>query len=224
MGRTYLAHEGRLVGLIAYADAPRPEAREVLQRLRDRGVRRMVMVTGDNPQAAGYVARQVGIDSVEANVFPEQKAEIVRRLQAEGYVVGVIGDGINDSPTLAYADISFSLRAGTDVAQETADIVLHGDFDGLPRAIDIARQSMRLIRKNLAIVALTNGVGLALASVGLVGSVVATGLNNGSAVAAGFNGLRPLLSPRPAALGGNAGGDGAAGAGDEAFEQLFAAE
>lgn len=194
----FVAHDGRLIGLIAYADTARAEASAVIERLRDRGVRRLLMVTGDNERAAWYVARQVGIERVEANVFPERKAEIVRELQAAGHVVGVIGDGINDSPALAHADVSFSLKAGSDVAKETADIVLHGDLHGLPESIDVARESLRLIRQNLALVAVPNVVGLALASVGLIGPAVSTAINNGSTVVAGLNGLRPLLAAGPA--------------------------
>ncbi len=170
----------------------------MLRGLRDRGVRELIMVTGDNAQAAHYVARRVGITRVEADVFPAEKAEIVRRLQAEGHVVAVIGDGINDSPALAYADVSFSLKAGSDVARETADIVLHGDLNGLPQAIDAAREAMRRIREGVAIVAAPNAAGLALSTAGAIGPVGATALNNGASVAACLNVLRPLLA-RPAA-------------------------
>jgi Cu2+-exporting ATPase len=189
-----VAVDGRLVGAIRYADATRPEAAAVLASLRARGVRRIVMMTGDSEAVAREVAREVGIDEVEAGVFPERKAEVVRALQAAGYVVGVIGDGINDSPALAYADVSFSLKEGTDVARETADVVLHGDLRGLVDSIDLARDSMRLLRENLAIVAVPNAAGMLLATLGAVGPLVATALNNGSAVAAAVNGLRPLMA------------------------------
>src|SRR5262249_43194979 len=129
----YVALDGQLVGAIGYADLVRPEARLVVAGLRARGVRRLLMVTGDSASVRGAVADAVGIDEVHAEVFPEQKAALVRRLQADGYVVGVIGDGINDSPALAYADVSISLTEGSDVARETADVVLHGDLHGLPQ-------------------------------------------------------------------------------------------
>ncbi len=189
----FVARDGTAIGLIGYADAPRPEAASVLRGLRDRGVRELIMVTGDNEQAAHYVARRVGITRVEADVFPAEKAEIVRRLQAVGHVVAVIGDGINDSPALAYADVSFSLKAGSDIARETADIVLHGDLYGLPQAIDTAREAMQRIRESVAIVAVPNAAGLALSTVGAIGPVAATALNNGASVAACLNALRPLL-------------------------------
>ncbi len=195
----FVARDETAIGLIGYADAPRPEAAAVLRGLRDRGVRELIMVTGDNAQAAQFVARRVGITRVEADVFPAEKAEIVRRLQAEGHVVAVIGDGINDSPALAYADVSFSLKAGSDVARETADIVLHGDLYGLPQAVDTAREAMRHIRESVAIVVAPNAAGLALSTAGAIGPVVATALNNGSSVAACLNALRPLLRREAAA-------------------------
>jgi Cu2+-exporting ATPase len=201
----FVAREGRPIGLIAYADVARPEAGSVLGRLHAQGIRNLIMVTGDSPEVAEAIAREVGIDRIEAAVFPERKAEIVRELQRQGRVVGVIGDGINDSPALAYADVAFSLKAGTDVARETAEVVLHGDLHGLPEAIDLARESMRLIRQNLAIVAVPNAAGLALASAGLVGPAMAAALNNGSSVVAAVNSLRPLVDSERPGEGGEAG-------------------
>jgi Cu2+-exporting ATPase len=193
-----VALDGDLIGLISYADAPRPEAQRVIQQLRDRGVREIVMVTGDSLVVGRAVARHVGIDRVEAEALPDEKAAFVRRLQREGHVVGVMGDGINDSPALKYADVSISLKAGTDVARETADIVLHGDLHGLPAAVDVARESMSLIRQNLALVVAPNTVGLVLAGTGLIGPIPSAALNNGSTVLAAINGLRPLLPSRDA--------------------------
>ena len=189
----FVSRGDHVLGWVCYADVPRPEAREVLAKLHKRGVCNLIMVTGDNPRVARVVARQLGIDRVEASVFPERKAEIVSELRAQGHVVGVIGDGINDSPALAYADVSFSLKGGTDVARETADVVLHGDLHGLPEAIDISRQAMGLIRQNLAITAVPNAAGLLLAGVGAIGPISATLLSNGSTVAAAMNALRPLV-------------------------------
>jgi Cu2+-exporting ATPase len=195
----FVACAGRTAGWIAYADTPRPEAYGVVQELRSSGVS-LIMVTGDQPDVASAVARQIGIDRVEAEVFPERKASIVRELQERGHVVGVVGDGINDSPALAYADVSISLRDSSDIARETADVVLHGDLRGLAEAIDIARHAMRIIHEDLAIVALPNALGFASAALGFMNPTMATALNNGSAVAAALNGLRPL-SYRPNANG-----------------------
>ncbi len=197
MGKTgastvFVARGGRTIGWIAYADIARSEAREVVRMLRESGVRRLVMVTGDQPDVAAAVAQEIGIDRIEAEVFPERKAEIVRALQERGHVVAVVGDGINDSPALGYADVSISLKDSSDIARESADVVLHGDLRGLAEAVDIARHTMRIIRDDLAIVAVPNAVGFALACVGVVSPTMATALNNGSAVAAALNGLRPL--------------------------------
>lgn len=199
----YVARAGRAIGMICYADMVRSEARPVLERLRARGIREFVMVTGDNLGVAKVVARELGIDRVAAEVFPEQKAAIVQELQRQGRVVAVVGDGINDSPALAFADISISLKAGSDVAQETADIVLHGDLHGLPDAVDLAREAMTLIRQNVGLVVVPNAVGMLGASLGLVGPLAATAVNNGSSVVAALNGLRPLLPAQPVNPGRN---------------------
>jgi len=189
----FVANDGRLLGAVSYADVPRAEAQRVIGALRSRGIKHFVMVTGDNAGVARFVAGELGIDDVEAEVFPERKAEIVRELQQRGHVVGVIGDGINDSPALAYADVSISLKAASEVARETADIVLHGDLTGLPVAVDIAREALDVIRQNLVVVGAPNAAGMVLAALGGVGPVGATALNNGSSIAAALNGLRPLL-------------------------------
>lgn len=191
----FVGWNGTVIGAVAYADRPRTEAAEVLKELHQRGIRRVVMVTGDHPLVARAVARQVGIDQVEAEAFPEQKTEIVRKLQCEGYVVGVVGDGINDSPALAYADVSISLKGGTDLARETADVVLHGDLRGIVEAIDLSRETMALVRQNLTLVAVPNLAGIALATIGLIGPLASTAINNGSAALAAVNALRPLLGP-----------------------------
>jgi Cu2+-exporting ATPase len=196
----FVARDGVAIGAITYADLPRPEARAIIRALHDRGLRHCVMVTGDDAGVASAIAQEVGLDRVEAEVFPERKAEIVRQLQRRGHVVGVIGDGINDSPALAYADVSISLKAGSDVARETADVVLHGDLWGLVQAIDVARESMAVVRSGLAIVGVPNAAGMVLAGAGLVPPAAATAVNNGSNVAAALNALRPLLHRRaPAA-------------------------
>jgi len=190
----FVVRDGAPIGFVAYADAPRPEAAAVVRGLRARGVRNLIMVTGDNPRVAEIVARQVGIDRVEAEVFPEGKAELVRELRRRGHVVGVVGDGINDSPALSFADVSFSLKAGSDAARETADIVLHGDLTGLGESIDLAREAMGLVRQNLTLVVVPNAAGMVLAGLGLLNPIAATAINNGSAILAAANGLRPLVS------------------------------
>ncbi|HYZ15614.1 MAG TPA: HAD-IC family P-type ATPase, partial [Candidatus Acidoferrum sp.] len=192
----FVARGGEVIGWITYADIARGEAPDVIRQLRAYGVVDLAMVTGDQPDVAAAVAASLGIEHVDAAVFPERKAEIVQALQRRGRTVAVVGDGINDSPALAYADVAVSLKDGSDAARETADVVLHGDLRGIPEAIDIARHAMRTIHEELAIVAVPNALGFVLAALGFISPTIATALNNGSAVAAGLSGLRPL-SYRP---------------------------
>jgi Cu+-exporting ATPase len=151
-GRTllYVAVDGALAGLLAVADTVKPEAREVVARLRSLGMD-VVMLTGDERRAAEAVAREVGIDRVLAQVLPGDKAATVRELQAGGAVVGMVGDGINDAPALAQADVGFAMGSGTDVAIEAADVlVVGGRLRALPAAILASRATLRNIRQNLA--------------------------------------------------------------------------
>jgi heavy metal translocating P-type ATPase len=194
----YVALDGRLIGLLAYADPLRPESAAVVASLRRLGVKRILMLTGDNEAVAAATSSQVGIREYRAAVFPEQKAAIVRDLQRAGHTVAVVGDGINDSPALVHADVAVSLHHGTDVAREAADVILtDDDLRRVPEAIGIARSAMRLVRENLGIVVVPNGIGLVLAALGLIGPAGATLANNGSTVVAALNSLRPLIASAP---------------------------
>ena len=145
----WVARDGRLLGLLEISDVARPESAQVVRALRTLGLR-VAMVTGDAEAAARVIAGRLGIDDIYAQVLPQDKAEIVRRLQAEGRKVVFVGEGINDSPALAQADVGMALASGTDIAMEAADITLtHGDLGGVITAIQAARQSMRTIRGNL---------------------------------------------------------------------------
>ena len=139
---------------------------------------------------------RLGIERYVAEVFPGDKLAAVKQLQEQGYTVAVVGDGINDSPALAQADVGIAVNGGTALAQETADVViLQGDLHKLLEAIAIARQGVGLIRQNWNIIRVPNTIGLGLAFVGLLNPVSASLISDGAALAAGANSLRPLISP-----------------------------
>lgn len=192
----YVCINNELAGIITYQDQLRPEVKKVLKALRQRGVKRIFMATGDHDASAQAIALQAGITDVLSGIFPEEKADLVRSLKSEGHTVAVVGDGVNDSPALALADIGISLHSATDAAREYADIVLTDDnLARIPEAIDISRNALLIIKQNAALfVALPNGAGLVLAAMGVMGPAYATLLSNGSAIAAGLNSLRPLAN------------------------------
>ena len=150
-GRTvvHVARAGRLLGLIAIADAPRPTSAAAVSALKERGVE-VAMLTGDNRATAERVGRELGVTTVLAEVLPGQKAEQVKALQAKGKKVGMVGDGINDAPALTQADVGFAIGAGTDVAMESADVVLmKSDPVGVVGAVGLSRATLRKMHQNL---------------------------------------------------------------------------
>jgi P-type Cu+ transporter len=150
-GRTamYVAIDGQLAGLVAVADPIKPTSRAAIQRLRRMGLN-VVMLTGDNRRTAEAVAGDAGIDRVVADVMPEGKVAEIRRIQAEGNVVAMVGDGVNDAPALAQADIGIAMGTGTDIAAEAGDVVLmRGDLNGVAGAIELSRRTLRTMKQNL---------------------------------------------------------------------------
>jgi Cu+-exporting ATPase len=160
----FIAVDQRPAGILAVADPIKKSTPEAIARLHREGIR-IVMLTGDNPTTARAVARKLEIDRVEAEVLPEQKGEVVKRLQAEGHVVAMAGDGINDAPALAQADVGIAMGTGTDVAIESAGIILvKGDLLGIARARRLSRATMRNIRENLFFAFVYNIVGVPVAA------------------------------------------------------------
>jgi Cu+-exporting ATPase len=160
----FVSIEGRPAGLLGIADPIKQSAAEAVRLLHDEGLR-IVMVTGDSRTTAEAVARKLGIDDVRAEVLPKQKGEEVKRLQSEGHVVAMAGDGINDAPALAQAQVGIAMGTGTDVAMESAGVTLvKGDLRGIVRARRLSRATMRNIRQNLAFAFLYNVLGVPVAA------------------------------------------------------------
>ncbi len=193
----HVAVDGRLAGLIPYADEIRADSRAVIRRLGQMGIRNTIMLTGDNATVARAVGRRLGLARQFADMLPADKAEVIQQLRREGNVVAMVGDGINDSPALSYADVGIAMRHGAEVAHESAHVVLMEDsLQKLVKAIEISRDAVGLIRQNYAIVAGFNTLALALALAlpgGLVSPVTTALVSNGSAIVAALNGMRPIL-------------------------------
>ena len=168
-----LARNGVLMGYIAFADRLRDSSRAAVAQLAEMGIR-VAMLSGDNHATAQAIARQAGIAEFRAGVLPQDKAAQVQSFKADGQLVGMVGDGINDAPALAAADVSFAMRSGSDIAIEAADITLmRNDLAGVADAISLSRATLRKIRQNLFFAFAYNVLGIPLAALGMLNPVIA---------------------------------------------------
>lgn len=180
----------KAVALFGIADKPRADAKQAIERLHRLGVKPL-MVTGDTEQTARYIAAQVGIETVVAQAKPERKLEIVRELQARGEKVGMIGDGINDAPALAAADVSFAIGTGTDVAIETADLTLvSGDISKVAEVMELSGATLEIIKQNLFWALGYNTIAIPVAAMGKLNPMIASGTMAMSSISVVLNSLR----------------------------------
>lgn len=182
--------EGKTIGWIAVADTLKETSLEAVQRLKGMGID-VVMLTGDNERTAKAIAAQAGIEEVIAEVLPDHKAEAVMRYQENGNIVGMVGDGINDAPALAQADLGFAMGTGTDIAMEASDITLmRGDLMNIPLAIGLSRTTMKVIKQNLFWAFFYNTAGIPLAALGFLNPMLAGAAMALSSVSVVSNSLR----------------------------------
>lgn len=195
---TMFVYSEHLLGAISLADTPRAGAREALAAVKALGIKRTVMLTGDNPRAANSVARLVGVDEVRAGLLPQDKLQVIHDLEARYGPVGMVGDGVNDAPALAAATVGVAMGGiGSDVAMETADVVLMADDLGkLPEAIDISRRARRTVIQNLAFALTVITTLITLVLLDKMTLTYAVMGHEGSTILVAFNGLRLLLPRR----------------------------
>jgi Cd2+/Zn2+-exporting ATPase len=196
-----VAHNDEVIGLLAIADEIRPEIPEAIRLLKTMGVERITMLTGDHPRVAEAVAKAIGVDDFRAELLPEQKQEFVKTLQADGHVVGMIGDGMNDAPALALADVGIAMgAAGTDVAIETADVTLmNDDISGVVDFMWMSAKVLRRIKLNILFSMIYNVIGLTLGVMGMMTPIIAVIFQEAGCVTVVFSSTLLLWAKRGAA-------------------------
>lgn len=198
ISKLYVAIDDKVVGLIGYTDGTRPEVKKVVRKLRANGKRRVILLSGDNVRVARHLARKIGIDEAIGGLMPRQKSDYVRKLRAQGHVVAMVGDGINDAPALAVADVGISIAGSTEVAVETADVILlEGGLANLAKAFAISDQAMRSVRQSLTTIIVPNAIAMVMAAFGILSPPIVAVINNGATIGAVLVGIcsNKLLSP-----------------------------
>lgn len=196
--RVYVAADGQLLGIITCADPLRPQVAAIIAHLKSEGIT-PYLVSGDSQAVTSHVAEEVGINSkhVYAEMLPQQKLALVKSLQDQGRRVAFIGDGINDAAAMAHADVSITLNSATDLALETAGIVLtQNKLTDLLITLELSRHAMHIIGQNKALVIVPNVGGILYATLTVMNPIAGVVINNGSAAAAALNSLRPLAGPK----------------------------
>ena len=190
----YMGFGDQLIGILGIVDPIRPEAPQVIAALRERGISRIVMLTGDDERTAANVARMLGVDAYRAQVLPSDKSDYVTALKAEGRKVMMVGDGINDSPALSCADVGVTLREGTAIAQEVADVVLtNNTLADLPLAVDLGRATLTRIKANFGISVLMNTGFIVGGLMGVITPAIGAILHNVTTIGVCLNAMRSTL-------------------------------
>lgn len=194
----YIARENVLVGIIGVKDVLRPGIDQTIRGLRSNGVEKIYVVTGDHYDSAAIMARDLDIDEIKASMLPEDKSNFVKKLQSEGKRVAMVGDGINDGPALAVADLGIAMKTnGTDVAIEAADVAITGDrLQSVSETIQISRQAMKMIRQNFTFSIGINSLGILLGMFGMISPLTAAIMHNANTLGVVFNSSRLYLTGR----------------------------
>ncbi len=189
-----VAINDEVVGVVGYSDGTRPESAGLVEKLKAKGKRKVVLLSGDSPEVVQNVAHEVGIDEAVGGLLPDEKADYIKKLRKAGHVVAMVGDGINDVPALALADVGISIAGSTDVAIETADVILlDGGLVRMTRAFAMSDQAMERVRENLAMIIAPNAAAILMGALGMITPPIAAVINNGATLAAVLVGSVPLL-------------------------------